>query len=200
MQFIQQHTKKVFLLTVLSFSLILAGCSTNKISNNTSTSQKGEGMNGSSMMHSVEIKNEEDFLQNMIPHHVEAVDTSKIVTAQTSDPELKKFTVDVITVQSKEIDQMKGWLKEWYDKEYTVNSNYAAMMGDLKTETGKELEKKYLEGMISHHEGAIEMAEQVLTLNPRPEIKKMAEDIISLQQTEVEMMQGWLKTKYGTSN
>jgi uncharacterized protein (DUF305 family) len=44
--------------------------------------------------------------------------------------------------------------------------------------------------------GAIDMARKVLTLNPRPEIKELADDIISSQQTEVDTLQQWLDAKY----
>lgn len=148
------------------------------------------------MLHNIDITDEKVFIQEMIPHHQEAIDTSKVVLAQTQDPELKKFSQEVIDVQTKEVTQMKGWLKSWFNEEYSVNSNYMPMMGDLNKFEGKALDKMYVEGMIRHHQGAIDMARKVLTLNPRPEIKKMADDIISIQQTEVDTLQQWLGTKY----
>jgi uncharacterized protein (DUF305 family) len=149
-------------------------------------------------MHEMTVKDEKDFIWQMIPHHQEAIDTSKLIAAETTDAELKKFATDVITLQTQEVESMKGWYKTWYQQEYTANTSYVPMMGDLKTPQGRAREKAYVEGMIHHHQGAIEMAKQVLTMNPRPEVKKMAEDIISVQQQEVDMLQGWLKTKYST--
>jgi uncharacterized protein (DUF305 family) len=162
----------------------------------TSDSCGPNGCGGNSMLHNIEITDEKVFIREMIPHHQEAIDTSKIVLAQTQDPELKKFTQDVIAAQAKEVAQMKGWLKSWFNEEYVTNSNYMPMMGDLSKFEGKALDKMYVEGMIRHHQGAIDMAQKVLTLNPRPEIKKMADDIISVQQTEVNTLQQWLNTKY----
>lgn len=149
-----------------------------------------------SMVHSIEVQDEKTFIQEMIPHHQEAIDTSKLVLAKTEDPELKKFTQDVITVQSQEITEMKSWLKNWFNEEYVVNLNYLPMMGNLNSYEGKELEKMYVVGMIRHHQGAIEMAKKVLTLKPRPEVKEMAEAIVTVQQTEVDTLQKWLDTKY----
>lgn len=162
----------------------------------TSNSCGPNGCGGNSMLHNIEITDEKVFIQEMIPHHQEAIDTSIIVLAQTQDPELKKFTQDVIDAQSKEVTQMKGWLKSWFNEEYVTNSKYMPMMGDLNKFEGKSLDKMYVEGMIRHHQGAIDMAQKVLTLNPRPEVKKMADDIISVQQTEVNTLQQWLNTKY----
>lgn len=64
----------------------------------------------------------------------------------------------------------------------------------LNGKTGEEFEKAFLEMMIVHHEGAIEMAEDLLNETNRPELVKMANDIISVQTAEVEMMEEWLTT------
>lgn len=66
------------------------------------------------------------------------------------------------------------------------------MMLGFRGKTGEEFEKAFLEMMIVHHIGAIEMAEQLLDETDRSELVKMADDIISVQTDEVEMMKGWL--------
>ena len=54
------------------------------------------------------------FLQDMIVHHQGAIDMAKLLQAGTKRPELQKMANDIITVQSKEITQMKGWLTRWF--------------------------------------------------------------------------------------
>lgn len=66
------------------------------------------------------------------------------------------------------------------------------MMRGLKGKTGEGFEKAFLEMMIVHHVGAIEMAEELLEQTNRPELVKMGNDIISVQTQEVEMMETWL--------
>jgi len=66
------------------------------------------------------------------------------------------------------------------------------MMMEFRGKTGLEYEEAFLEGMIVHHIGAIKMAEELLTQTERPELVKMANDIINVQAEEVEMMKGWL--------
>jgi len=66
------------------------------------------------------------------------------------------------------------------------------MTRGFKGKTGEEFEKAFLEMMIVHHIGAIEMAEQLLTETDRPELVKMGNDIITVQTDEVNMMKGWL--------
>lgn len=66
------------------------------------------------------------------------------------------------------------------------------MMLGFRGKMGEEYEKAFLEMMIVHHIGAIEMAEQLLEETDRPELVKMANDIITVQNQEVDMMKGWL--------
>lgn len=162
----------------------------------TLASQKNTSPTSTPMVHSFTITDERTFLENMIPHHQEAVETSLIVLSQTQDAELKQFTQAVIDAQNEEISQMKAWLRSWYSVEYMSNSSYEPMMANLPEFKGTEQEKAYVEGMIRHHQGAIEMAKKILTLNPRIEVKQIAESIIFAQESEITLLQGWLVSKY----
>ena len=81
--------------------------------------------------------------------------------------------------------------------EHTMNSSMASMLDDLKKRSGEERDVAFLEGMIVHHQGAIEMAKVVSQSTKRPELKQMAEVIISAQTTEIATMQDWLKVWFG---
>ena len=65
------------------------------------------------------------------------------------------------------------------------------MSAGLKGKTGDEFDQAFLDEMIIHHEGAVEMAEQVLATSKRPELLKLADDIITAQTTEIRMMMQW---------
>jgi uncharacterized protein (DUF305 family) len=146
-----------------------------------------------SIVHSTEVTNDEEFINQMIPHHQEAIDTSNIVISKSKNTQIKQFAEDVINVQTSEVNQMKGWYSTWFGKEYAPHSNYMPMMGSLMQLNGEELEKEYITGMIAHHKGAIDMAKQILATTQRPEIKKMAEVIISVQAEEVNTLQNTLE-------
>jgi uncharacterized protein (DUF305 family) len=51
----------------------------------------------------------------------------------------------------------------------------------------------FVAGMIPHHQGAIDMAKVVLEKGADPEIKKLAEGIIAAQESEIKLMNDWLK-------
>ena len=54
-------------------------------------------------------------------------------------------------------------------------------------------EREFISQMVLHHESAVIMAQDVLKLNPSEKVKKLAEDIISTQSKEIEMMKNWAK-------
>jgi uncharacterized protein (DUF305 family) len=75
--------------------------------------------------------------------------------------------------------------------------NMETMMMDMTTrmegETGDKLDKIFLEDMIIHHRGAVDMAIIIKEKTDREELKNFAQEIIDLQDQEINMMNGWLK-------
>ena len=87
------------------------------------------------------------------------------------------------------------------------NNSYQGMMGHsmdsmehqmmgmtdrMKGKTGDELDKIFLQDMIVHHQGAVEMAQILAKDTKRPELQKMSADIIRVQTAEIAQMQQWL--------
>lgn len=55
---------------------------------------------------------------------------------------------------------------------------------------------RFIDGMVLHHQGAVNMAKEVLNKSQRPEMKKLAQDIIAAQNREINQMKQWRKTWY----
>lgn len=74
--------------------------------------------------------------------------------------------------------------------------NMSAMMADMAAQldgkTGDAFDRAFLQEMIVHHEGAVLMAQAVLTSSSRPELVALAQDIIKAQTSEIAMMKEWL--------
>lgn len=149
-----------------------------------------EGMDHSMMM----VKSEREFLEGMIPHHQEAVDTAKEVIARGgSTPEIKKLAEDIVVAQEKEIAMMKGWYQSWYSEAYVDDpKDYKPMMRDLSTLSGATLDKVFLEDMIMHHMGAIMMAQSVQPYIEHKEMTDLTKAIVGTQTEEIQLMRKML--------
>lgn len=75
-----------------------------------------------------------------------------------------------------------------------MESMMDGMMAGLEGKTGDQFDKEFLSEMTVHHQGAVEMAKAVLATSKRPELIKLANDIISAQNKEIGMMQEWQKS------
>ena len=150
------------------------------------------GMDHSMMM----VKSEREFLEGMIPHHQEAVDTAKEVIARGgSTPEIKKLAEDIVVAQEKEIAMMKDWYQSWYGEAYVADpKDYKPMMRDLSSLSGAALDKVFLEDMIMHHMGAIMLAQSVQPYIENQEITDLTKAIMETQTAEIELMRQILKT------
>lgn len=151
------------------------------------------------------------FIEQMIPHHEDAITMAKLAETKAQTEEVKKLSKDIIASQGKEIDQMKAWYKEWFGKEVprgtqvmqhhgmgSVNQNsmHMGMMGDendIKVlENAENFDVAFVEHMIPHHQMAVMMANMLKDGTDRPEMKKLADDIIAAQTKEIEEMRSWL--------
>ena len=68
------------------------------------------------------------------------------------------------------------------------------MTDALKGKTSDALDLAFLQQMIVHHQGAVKMAEILITETKRPELRKMSADIIRVQNEEIAQMESWLTT------
>ncbi len=146
------------------------------------------------LMH-MTVTSEREFVAGMIPHHQEAVDTAREVLARGgTTPEIRDLAERIIAAQEAEIADLQAWHLDWYGEAYEDDGSYHPMMRDLSTRSGVDLDRVFLADMIPHHEGAITMAESVLTLTQRPEMLALANDIITSQQAEIAEMEALLQT------
>jgi uncharacterized protein (DUF305 family) len=136
------------------------------------------------------VKSEREFLEGMIPHHQEAVDTAKEVIARGgSTPAIKKLAEDIVVAQEKEITLMKTWYQNWYGSTYVTDpAVYEPMMRDLSKLSGASLDKVFLEDMVMHHMGAIMMAESVQPYIEHLEMTNLTKAIVETQTAEIQLM------------
>jgi uncharacterized protein (DUF305 family) len=138
------------------------------------------------------ITSDKEFLQEMIPHHQEAVDSSRQLLTKTENDKLIAFLNGVVSLQESEIAQMKTWHKEWFATDYNPSSStYTKMMSDYTNMDTTAAEDLYIKEMIGHHLTAIKMSNQLLALDPRQALSDFAINIISAQSDEVELLRNF---------
>jgi len=137
------------------------------------------------------------FAQMMIPHHEQAVEMSELAKSRASDESVKALAAQIAEEQAPEIAQMQGWLAESGSTEHMGHEMAMdGMLSDSELETlasasGSEFDRLFLEGMIAHHVGAIEMAQSVLN-SDNPEVRQLAAAIVSSQADQIATMKGLL--------
>ncbi|MBE9106120.1 DUF305 domain-containing protein [Nostoc cf. edaphicum LEGE 07299] len=152
------------------------------------------------------------FIDAMIPHHQGAVEMANVAQQKSKRPEIKKLADNIVKSQNQEITQMKQWRQPWYPKAGNKPMAYNSQMGhmmemssdQMKTmmmsqdlgAADAEFDLRFINAMIPHHEGAVTMAQDALSKSKRPEIKKLAQEIVKAQNIEIKQMQQWRKAWY----
>lgn len=183
--------------TTLIAALALTGCTIN-IGTPGSKDMMGGSMMSENENASGFSNSDIMFAQMMIPHHQQAVDMSTLAETHTTNPEILALAKQIKDAQAPEIEQMTSWIK---DSNASMHMGHDMGMGGmlsdeqmtaLENAQGAAFDKLYLEGMIGHHEGAIEMAQMIIDSN-NAEAKKLAENIVSSQTAEIAQMKKMLE-------
>ncbi|MBD1844743.1 DUF305 domain-containing protein [Cyanobacteria bacterium FACHB-63] len=155
---------------------------------------------------------EQHFIVMMIPHHEDAVEMSKLALQRATHPELKTLASTIQTTQSREIEQMRTWYKQWYGTEVpawqsgvrnsgTRHQGMMRMRSDLATlESAKDFDRAFLEEMIPHHQMGVRMTQMLLSNPQHPELRDLATSVIKTQTEEINQMQQWYQSWYPTSS
>lgn len=200
-------------LAVLTLGAVLAGCG--------SGTNAGHDMSGMSNPATTAPTagqgdhNQADiaFAQQMIPHHQQAVDMAKLVSGRTTNAKVIDLAGRIENAQDPEIQQMTGWLTTWGAATTGMNmpgmtsghsmpgmssgTPMPGMMSDadmtkLRAMNGAEFDRAWLQMMVQHHQGAIDMAKTELAQGGNAPAKALAQKIIDGQQAEITEMNGLL--------
>lgn len=145
------------------------------------------------------------FAQQMIVHHEQAIEMAQMAAEQASSAEVKDLAARIEAAQSPEIETMTGWLESW-DEPVSPEEDPMdhggmdmgggmsdAQMDELMSATGKKFDMMFLEMMVEHHTGAVEMAEEEIENGEFPAAIELAETIKSAQEKEIQEMEALLE-------
>lgn len=150
------------------------------------------------------------FAQEMIPHHQQAVEMAALAGDRAADPEVRELAADIEAAQEPEIETMTGWLEAWDEDVPTGSMDHGDMghgssdampgmmtaeeMADLEQAAGTEFDRMFLEMMVEHHSGALEMARTEQAEGENPDALALAEKIEADQEAEIAEMQQLLES------
>ncbi|GJM14048.1 MAG: hypothetical protein DHS20C12_24510 [Pseudohongiella sp.] len=144
-----------------------------------------------------------NFLRGMIPHHAQAKEMSALAEDRTNNPTVLAVAARITLSQDDEISMMQGWLRdqglEVPAEDVHHEPGFMRMdgmltdeqMDELAAASGPEFDRLYLEYMIDHHQGALDMVEMLLDQRGSvqdPLLYEFTSDVTSDQTSEIERM------------
>ena len=148
------------------------------------------------------------FMQMMIPHHAQALEMADLVEARTNHPDLLSIAGRIKASQSDEISFMEGWLTDRGESPMAHAHHMMSMhhkmemgmatdkqMSALAASESVDFDRQFLTLMIRHHEGAVDMVEDLLDKPGSaydPVLYEFVGDIKNDQAVEIDQMNGLL--------
>lgn len=142
------------------------------------------------------------FTAGMIPHHEQAIEMSDIVLGKDGiDPRVGELAERIKAAQGPEIDRLQGWLRDWGAEHAGHGGDHAGHGDGMMTEedlaalrdaSGADASRLFLEQMIAHHEGAVQMAETQIAEGGNADAIALAREIASAQTAEIQQMRDLL--------
>ncbi|MBD2194512.1 MULTISPECIES: DUF305 domain-containing protein [Calothrix] len=162
---------------------------------------------------------DQHFMEKMIPHHTQALETAEMALSRAQHPEIKKLALAIKQDQNREILQMKSWYKAWYGKDLPATGTNHQNMQPKPEGTGEQaqsmkckmrgmkidlvalknapdFDKEFIQQMVPHHRMAVKMAQMASKKSTKSEIKNLAESIIKTQTAEIQQMEQWYQDWY----
>jgi uncharacterized protein (DUF305 family) len=151
------------------------------------------------------------FMQGMIAHHGQAIHMSRLAEARAADKRLIRLAQKIDQSQASEILLMQGWLHDNNQVAPDTTSYRTIMMpgmltaeelAHLATIRGAAFDKSFLQLMIRHHEGALQMVAELLA-TPRAaqdiNVNVFANEVHLVQSAEIDLMRQMLANLQGVS-
>lgn len=142
------------------------------------------------------------FAQMMIPHHQQAITMSEHELAVGADPAVKDLAGHIEQAQAPEIRTMQGWLAAWQapaepggmtgHRGHSDGMMAPQQMDEFQQARGEQADRLFLQMMIQHHQGAVDMGRSEQQRGQAPEAERLASSIVDSQQAQISQMQHML--------
>ncbi|SBS76766.1 conserved exported hypothetical protein [uncultured Mycobacterium sp.] len=182
----------------LATAVVVSSCSKTE-----GTSQHATATSTTSAMVAAHNADDVTFAQMMIPHHQQAVELAAVAPEHSTNQALLTLAATISTEQQPEINAMKALLLQW-DVDPNAMDDHGghgagmqgmvddATMAKLKSLNGPQFDTLWLQAMIGHHQGAIEMAKAEIAKGQSVDMIAMAKTMVTAQQAEINQMKQML--------
>lgn len=165
---------------------------------------------------------EAGFARDMQAHHAQAVELAVLVRDRSDDETLRAIALDILTIQQQQIGQMAAWLRLWGLPAASPDGPMAWMtdgghdhgspggglstmpgwvqaedMTALRDADGVTAERMFLDLMIAHHAGGVDMARYAVEHARHPEVVRLAQGVVDSQTREQQVLQDLLDARGG---
>lgn len=196
--------------TVGAAALIVAGCGSDDSgssptppSTSSTTDMPGMHHDGSTTQPASRSDfNDADvsFLTMMYPHHAQAVQMAELVPSRSQNQQVITLAAAIQQAQAPEMEQFATLLRDFGKPAPSATMDHPMdgvmtqqQMDALRAATGADFDRMWLEMMIEHHQGAVDMANTEIADGTNAETKALAQNIRTTQQAEIEQMRGMLE-------
>lgn len=138
------------------------------------------------------------FIDGMMVRHQRVIKLADQALQQSNHEELRLLAQHIIKAQTQELETLTTWRARWYPDLPPTEGMSMSGMG-MRTNTNQPFDQRFINAVIAHHQGTIEMAKMAQQMAQRPEIKRLAAEVITAQQADIEQLQGWLQVGYSTA-
>ncbi len=139
------------------------------------------------------------FINSMIEHHLGAIEMANEAIAKSNRAEIIDLSNNIITAQTNEIEMMYAWKKDWFNDVSKVEINSQDHSMSMTQDLGAadaNFDLRFIDAMTEHHNGAVDMANDIKLKSKRSEILNLADTIIKDQTSEIELMSNWRNQWY----
>ena len=147
------------------------------------------------------------FMQGMIVHHQQAVDMAKLVRQRTNNEAVLKTADRIEAGQKDEMEFMRTWLEDrnldvamqgMGHAHHTMKGMASPeQMRELAAANGTAFDRLFLELMVAHHLGAVDMVDELHGVSGSaydPVMYEFTNDVVSDQRSEIDRMNATLAT------
>ncbi|WP_067646254.1 DUF305 domain-containing protein [Nocardia harenae] len=165
------------------------------------------------------------FLQDMSAHHAQAVEMAGVLLVRSTDTDVRRLAYDILTTQQNQVGRMQGWLQLWNEPAQSIDGHMGWMsstegghahggssspaspvqvmpgmasqeeLATLRQAVGPGLDTLFLQLMLRHHQGGLEMIRYAADHAETTPVRSLAGTMVQTQQGESQLMSGMLAAR-----